>query len=411
MLFFGGCSDGCEYPHEGGGAACFARRARAGMQQSRTAGAAVYSNIFKAFIERDREMNSEKIRTGENRNSGKASFGLVLVLLIAVIIAGAGYKYIHGIGEPLDSSSQEKISVDIPSGSGTAAIGRILEEDGVIKSARQFKIKSRMDKNDGKYRTGVYELSPSMDMDEIMQILMDGSQNTLRFMVPEGYTLKQIADRFAETGNGTAEDFLNETQNGDFDFEYNDQMVDGEKRYEGFLYPDTYEIYKNESAHGIIQRMLTRFEQVYDAAADETTVDTSKYSVFDLVTVASLIEREVKLDEERPLVASVIYNRLNKNMKLQMCSTVQYALGTPKARLMNSDLKIDSPYNTYQNAGLPAGPIASPGQASISAALHPADTDYLYFVLTSAGSGKHNFASTGDDFSSYREDYLASLTE
>lgn len=381
------------------------------MQQSRTAGAAVYSNIFKAFIERDREMNSEKIRTGEDRNSGKASFGLVLVLLIAVIIAGAGYKYIHGIGEPLDSSSQEKISVDIPSGSGTAAIGRILEEDGVIKSARQFKIKSRMDKNDGKYRTGVYELSPSMDMDEIMQILMDGSQNTLRFMVPEGYTLKQIADKFAETGNGTAEDFLNETQNGDFDFEYNDQMVDGEKRYEGFLYPDTYEIYKNESAHGIIQRMLTRFEQVYDAAADEATVDTSKYSVFDLVTVASLIEREVKLDEERPLVASVIYNRLNKNMKLQMCSTVQYALGTPKARLMNSDLKIDSPYNTYQNAGLPAGPIASPGQASISAALHPADTDYLYFVLTSAGSGKHNFASTGDDFSSYREDYLASLTE
>lgn len=381
------------------------------MQQSRAAGAAVYNNIFKAFIERDREMNSEKIRTGEDRNSGKASFGLVLVLLIAVIIAGAGYKYIHGIGEPLDSSSQEKISVDIPSGSGTAAIGRILEEDGVIKSARQFKIKSRMDKNDGKYRTGVYELSPSMDMDEIMQILMDGSQNTLRFMVPEGYTLKQIADKFAETGNGTAEDFLNETENGDFDFEYNDQMVDGEKRYEGFLYPDTYEIYKNESAHGIIQRMLTRFEQVYDAAADEATVDTSKYSVFDLVTVASLIEREVKLDEERPLVASVIYNRLNKNMKLQMCSTVQYALGTPKARLMNSDLKIDSPYNTYQNAGLPAGPIASPGQASISAALHPADTDYLYFVLTSAGSGKHNFASTGDDFSSYREDYLASLTE
>lgn len=372
--------------------------------------AAVYSNILKAFIGRDREMNSEKIRTGESSNSGKASYGLVLVLLIAVIIAGAGYKYIHGIGEPLDSSSQEKISVDIPSGSGTAAIGRILEEDGVIKSARQFKIKSRMDKNDGKYRTGVYELSPSMDMDEIMQILMDGSQNTLRFMVPEGYTLQQIADKFAETGNGTAEDFLDETENGDFDFEYNDQMVSGSKRYEGFLYPDTYEIYKNESAHGIIQRMLTRFEQVYDAEAEDKTVD-SKYSVFDLVTAASLIEREVKLDDERPLVASVIYNRLNKNMKLQMCSTVQYALGTPKARLMNSDLKIDSPYNTYQNAGLPAGPIASPGQASISAALHPADTDYLYFVLTSAGSGKHNFASTGDDFSSYREDYLASLTE
>lgn len=355
-------------------------------------------------------MNSENVRAGEGRNSGKASFGFVLVLLIVVIAGGFGYRYINGIGEPLDSSSQESISVEIPSGSGTAAIGSILEENGVIKSASQFKIKSRMDKNDGKYKTGVYELSPSMSMDEIMQILMDGSQNTLKFMVPEGYTLQQIADKFAETGGGTAEDFLYETEHGEFDFEYNDQMVSGSKRYEGFLYPDTYEIYKNESAHGIIQRMLTRFEQVYDAEAEDMTADSS-YSVFDLVTIASLVEREVKLDEERPLVASVIYNRLNKNMKLQMCSTVQYALGTPKARLMNSDLKVDSPYNTYQNAGLPAGPIASPGKSSINAALHPEKTDYLYFVLTAAGSGKHNFAATGDDFSSYREDYLASLTD
>lgn len=349
-------------------------------------------------------------KTGESENSGRASVIIVILLLIAVIAAGAAYVYISRIGEPADSTSQETVSVDIPSGSGTEAIGMTLEENGVIKSAFQFKLKSRIDGNDGKYKTGVYELSPSMSMDDIMQILMDGSQNTLRFTVPEGYTLAQIAETFENTGNGTAEEFLAETENGEFDFEYNDQMAEGSSRYEGFLYPDTYEIYKNESAHSIIQRMLSRFEEIYDAEAADSEM-TSQYSVFELVTAASLVEREVKLDDERPLVASVIYNRLDKGMKLQMCSTVQYALGTPKARLMNSDLEVDSPYNTYKVEGLPKGPIASPGQASIAAALHPASTDYLYFVLTEAGSGQHNFASTGDDFSSYREDYLASLTE
>lgn len=344
------------------------------------------------------------------KKSKKRSGKLVILLLILVIAVGGGYMYARGIGEPLDSSSDVSVSVDIPAGSGTSAIGQILEDNGIIKSQLQFKIKSRLDGNDGKYKTGVYELSPSMSMDEVMQIIIDGSQNTLRFTVPEGYTLKQIAERFAETGNGTAEEFLAETANGEFDFKYNSAMASGSQRYEGFLYPDTYEIYENESAHGIIQRMLTRFEDVYDQEAQGSEM-TSDYSIYQLVTAASLVEREVKLDEERPLVASVIYNRLDKGMKLQMCSTVQYALGTPKARLLYSDLEIDSPYNTYKVDGLPVGPIASPGRASINAVLHPADTNYLYFVLTSEGSGKHNFAATGDDFGSYRDDYLASLTD
>ncbi|MBR2736248.1 MAG: endolytic transglycosylase MltG, partial [Firmicutes bacterium] len=137
----------------------------------------------------------------------------------------------------------------------------------------------------------------------------------------------------------------------------------------------------------------------------------SEYSQMEIVTVASLIEREAKLDDERADVSSVVYNRLDKGMKLQFCSTVQYALGKVKARLYNSDLQIQSPYNTYLYEGLPPGPIASPGKASIEAAMNPNDTDYLYFVVSSKGDGSHNFASTGDDFSAYRDDYLSSLTD
>jgi UPF0755 protein len=337
----------------------------------------------------------------------------VLVLIILIIIAAAAGAFIvtmHDAGEPLDASSDAVISVEIPEGSGTGKIAGILEEKGVIKSAFEFKLKSRMENNDGKYKTGNYDLSPSMSVSEIMDILIKGVQNTLRITIPEGLTLSQIADRVAEAGTCTAEEFLNETQNGTFDFKYDKYMATGSQRYEGFLYPDTYEIYSNESAHSIIQRLLNRFTEIYDEEAEGSDM-TSKYDMFDLITAASIIEREVKLDEERPLVASVIYNRLDKGMKLQMCSTVQYALGTPKARLLYSDLEIDSPYNTYKRDGLPAGPISSPGQASINAALHPADTDYLYFVLTSEGSGKHNFAATGDDFSSYKDEYLSSLTD
>ena len=332
----------------------------------------------------------------------------MVILLILVIGVAGGFVFLQKMGGPVDPASEEQISVEIPSGSSTSGIADILEQQGLVSSAKEFRLKSRMSGNDGKYKAGVYALSPSMSMDEIMTILVEGKQKTISITIPEGYTLKQIAQRVAQSGICTEEEFLAETQTGTFDFAYNDQMAAGSQRYEGFLFPDTYSIFEKDSAHNVIQMMLKRFEEVYQEESQGSSV-TSEYSVFELVTAASLVEREAKLDEERPLVASVIYNRLAKGMKLQMCSTVQYALGTPKARLLYSDLEVDSPYNTYKNAGLPVGPIASPGRTSIRAVLHPAQTDYLYFVLTEAGSGKHNFASSGSDFGSYKEEYLASL--
>ena len=151
----------------------------------------------------------------------------------------------------------------------------------------------------------------------------------------------------------------------------------------------------------IIKVMLDQFEkQPYKVYAESG----SSYSLNDIITVASIIERECKVDEERPLVASVIYNRLAKGMPLQMCSTVQYVLGKQKEVLTYADTRIESPYNTYTNAGLPPGPICSPGLAAVQAALHPADTDYLYFVLSEKLDGTSNFSS---DYAQFERDKAA----
>jgi UPF0755 protein len=343
--------------------------------------------------------------------SVKKSKLLILLIIVVVVIVGLLAAFICSLNGPYQKDNTEMVEVEIPMGSGTAAIAQQLEESGIIKSALAFRIKSKLAHNDGEYRCGTFSLSASMTTDEIMETLKSAvSADTERFTVPEGSNLTEIASIIADTGVCTADDFLKEAASGQFDYDFLADAPSGEKRLEGFLYPDTYEIYANESAHNIIDMMLARFDEIYSEVAEGADSEiTKEYSTFELVTIASMIEKEAKLDDERPLVASVIYNRLEKGMKLQFCSTVQYALGKHKERLYNSDLKVDSPYNTYIIEGLPAGPISSPGKASLEAALAPADTDYLYFVVSSAGDGSHNFAKDGDDFASYKEEYLESL--
>jgi len=332
----------------------------------------------------------------KTERSGGAGRLLLFLLVIMVLAGGAFIVFTNIMGGPADRSSEEMIVVTVAEGSGTESIGRLLEENGVIKSTFEFKLKSRLDGNDGKYKAGSYELSPSMSMDEIMEIMVSGKQKSIKVTVPEGYTLRQIAETAAASGICTTEEFLAESSTGVFDFKYDDQMAEGELRYEGFLFPDTYLLSENASAHDLIQMMLNRFTEIYDPQAANATMTSC--SLMEVITVASLIEREARADEERPLIASVIYNRLDKGMKLQIDATVQYALGEQKDRLLYSDLKVESPYNTYTNEGLPPAPIASPGQASINAALNPAQSDYLFYVLKSADSIEHNFAVTDTEF-------------
>ncbi len=337
---------------------------------------------------------------------------VMIIFLVIVFIIGARFIWLfREMSRPADSSDTSMMTVKIEQGSTTTGIAKQLDEKGLISNLSAFRLKSAIDKVE--YKAGTYELSRSMTMDEIEKILVEGksNENTLEITIPEGYNLKQIAERIESKKLCSAEEFLDEAENGDFDYDFMDDLPNDEHRLEGFLYPDTYQFFEDDNAHDVIDKMLSRVEEVYDSVVKKADKDIlSKYSQLELVTVASLVEREAKLDEERADVASVVYNRLDKNMKLQFCSTVQYALGKVKVRLYNSDLQIKSPYNTYLNEGLPPGPIASPGKASLQAALNPNDTDYLYFVVSSKGDGSHNFAATGNDFAAYKEDYLSSLT-
>ncbi|MCR4600795.1 MAG: endolytic transglycosylase MltG [Clostridia bacterium] len=342
--------------------------------------------------------------------SKKRGRGIIVILLILVILAGGVFAFLHMLGAPADASATESVTVTIPQGSSTDAIAGILSDSGVIDSAFRFKIFSRIEGNDGKYKAGVYEVSAAMSPREIMDKLIEGNEDTLTFTIPEGYTLKDIAEVVAKTGLCTADEFLKEAAEGTFDYDFLNGGVQGEKRLEGFLFPSTYNIYKTLTPHEIIEKMLSTFKSVYDKAyASSDATVTSGFGTAQILTVASLIEKEAKLDEERPIIASVIYNRLNSSMRLQIDATVQYALGATKERLYESDLKVDSPYNTYKVDGLPVGPICSPGEKAINAALNPASTDYLYYVASPAKDGSHNFASNYEQFEAYKAEYINSL--
>jgi len=209
----------------------------------------------------------------------------------------------------------------------------------------------------------------------------------------------QMADKLSEEGIVDRDEFIklaNDPSAFDVDI-IKDIPVDEELRYvlEGYLFPETYELKKDSSTHDVMQRMLEEFQTKVNSIPNlETELQEKKLSLHELLTIASLVEREVVVDAERPLVAGVIYNRIHQDMKLEIDATVQYLLDKPKARLLFKDLKVESPYNMYLNKGLPPGPIASPSLPSIQAALQPEASEYLFYVTKKDGSSGHLFAKT-----------------
>ena len=345
---------------------------------------------------------------------------LLVFVLVFVLIFTFGsriFSYVKNYNEAVDPSSTEKIEFVVEKGSTTSVIAQNLEDAGLIDSAAIFRYKTKLNTMDGTYQAGTFTFSKSMTMEEIMKSLQNApKKETARFTIPEGYKLTQIAEKLEKEGIIESADDFYEALDKSYDYWFLDGKGSGysdgagilnahQNRLEGFLFPDTYEVYKDITPAQIVDKMLARFDEVFDSdmlrAMNDLGIDIN-----DTVTIASLIERETRTDFERPLVSSVIYNRLDIDMKLQFCSTVLYSLGVQKDRLLYEDLEIDSPYNTYKYEGLPAGPIACPGRASLEAALNPDETDYLYFVLKADGSGQHNFSSNYGDFTSNKDDYL-----
>lgn len=339
----------------------------------------------------------------------RKAFVIICVVVGLIIVGIIGISVItSSMGAPVDKNSTDYISITIESGSGTEAIGQVLYDNGLIKSVTGFKIISRLKGYDGEFKAGVYSLSPSMSAPEIADIIIGGKIETNSFTIPEGYTIKQTAGTLADAGLVDYDSFLSLLQTGDFDYEFLKEAQTGENHLEGYLFPNTYQIAKDATEENIVNVMLEQFNTVFK---DEyyTRAKELGLSINEVITIASIIERECLHDADRAKVASVIYNRLDDGMALQMCSTVQYVLGKQKETLLDSDTKIESPYNTYINPGLPPGPIASPGEASIKAALYPEDTDYLYFVVSAKMDGSHAFSSNYNQFLKDKDAYYAAL--
>lgn len=344
---------------------------------------------------------------------------LILLLIFGLVLAGAlfMFRYIQNYNVVCDPNNTEYYTITVSSGMTGKSIATMLEEEGIIDSAKRFSKKAQLIGVSSLFQAGEYQLSPSMSTDEIYDALQHARRETVSFTVPEGYTLKQVGEKLAEDGIvSSAADFYAALED-DYDYwfipegQYADPTgtisVKG-NRLEGYLAPNTYEVFADADAHDIIDKMLSGFDNIYTddlkARAEELGLSTQE-----VVTIASMIEGETKVDLEREKVSSVIYNRLKINMKLQLDACIQYCLGEHKDRVLYSDLEIDSPYNTYIVDGLPAGPICSPRAASIEAALYPAETDYIYYVLKPDNSGEHNFAETAEEFNTYKQQYLNSL--
>lgn len=313
---------------------------------------------------------------------------LAVVLVFALVAAGMSMYFIAPVDSP---DNAVMVSFYIPTGTSASRVGKMLEEEGLIKSYQAFRALNLVFRFGSKIKAGSYVLSSSDNMMKIVRKLMDGQIISVKVTVPEGMTLTQVAQIMERNGLCDGEEFEA------LALEPPDRIIDilgmdlGEKGLEGFLFPDTYEFSKGCGAEAVIEKMVSRFVYMTRDLLTQGERD-HRLSEYELVTLASIVEKEAKLSEDRPRIAQVFLNRLDVDMMLQSCATIQYLLPTPKEKLLNKDLEIESEYNTYKNLGLPPGPICSPGYDSIKACVYPSGEDYLYFVATESGS--HIFSRT-----------------
>ena len=315
----------------------------------------------------------------------------------------SSYNYTSNIieSEATREASKEisKMTLTITESTSLSELANILYKEGFITDINYFKLEAKLYHATSGYIPGKYDISSNMSSTEILKSLttsIKNEQETIKFTIPEGFTINQIAQTLEDKNIVTKEVFLEALINKSYDAEYNflkNIATNSKYQYklEGYLFPDTYIVRKNVTAEEIIIMMLNRFDDInskYDGY-----LKNSSYSLHEIITIASIIEQEAKLSEERPIISGVIYNRLRNQMHLQMCSTIQYSLNKRKTNLTTNDLAKDTPYNTYLYEGLPVGPICAPGEDSIRAAFSPEVHNYYYFVVDDEQKGSHFFSS------------------
>lgn len=312
------------------------------------------------------------------------------IFLVLVLLASGASNLLTPV---MMEGPSSPVRVIIPSGSTGGQIAKILADQDLIKSEFIFGLLIRWQGVAGELKAGEYRFTPTMSPREIIKELLRGNivDNYVRVTIPEGYTLLQMAALLAQKGFDE-EKFLSLVQSGDFAYEFiPDLPGEADYRLEGYLFPDTYHFSPGEGEEAVINRMLQRFEEKTVPKIKERAGELGM-SLHELITLASIIEREALLAEEKPVISGVFHKRLQRGMKLQSCATVQYVLGEPKVHLSTADTQIPSPYNTYLHTGLPPGPIGAPGEDSLLAAANPEENSYLYFCARDDGS--HTFSIT-----------------
>nr|WP_263325632.1 endolytic transglycosylase MltG [Neobacillus sp. Marseille-Q6967] len=339
----------------------------------------------------------------------------ILTLFVVVFIGGGGYLYIQSALKPVDENSKESKKVEIPMGSSVTGISETLEANGIIKNAKVFKYYVKF-KNESGFMAGDYELSPSMDIPEIVNRLKTGKvlqEAAFSLTIPEGKQLREIAQIMAKAVNKPEEDVFNQLNDKAFiqsmmtkfpDLLTTD-ILNPNVKYplEGYLFPATYPFYKeNPTIEEMVVTMLKQTQKVIAPYSEE--YKEKEMSIHNLLTMSSLIEEEATKKADRKKISSVFYNRIEQGMPLQTDPTVLYAQGKHKERVLYEDLEVDSPYNTYKNTGLPPGPIANAGKDSIEAALQPEDTKFLYFLAT--GEGEVIFTKTLEEHNQEKAEHI-----
>ncbi|MCP3025591.1 endolytic transglycosylase MltG [Halobacillus sp. A5] len=340
---------------------------------------------------------------------------LAVLAVVLIIVLISGYLYIKSSLQPVDQDDESQINVEVPIGSSTSQIASILKENDVIKNEIIFRFYTKF-KNETGFQAGNYSFTASMTLDEIIESLKTGKivkEPAVRVTIPEGRNLEQIAEVYAEKFDFSEEEFM-ETANDeeyvnelieDYPSLLSDEVLDEDIRYplEGYLYATTYDYFvEDPSVEQIIEEMVSRTDAAVNERSEE--LEEMDMSVHEVITMASLIENEAPNEESRKEIAGVFYNRLDENMRLQTDPTVLYALGEHKDRVLYEDLEVDSPYNTYQEEGLPVGPISSFNANSLEATINPTESDYLYFLANS--DGEIFYAETLEEHNELREEHI-----
>jgi UPF0755 protein len=357
---------------------------------------------FKKRFKENRNARGEEARTIR-----KYVFVILSVFIIIIVGGGiAGYSYVTSALEPVDGDSDEIVEIEVPIGSSTSHIAEMLEENGLIKNGLIFRFYIKLNNVSG-FQAGEYTLSPSMTVDEIIESLKTGKiivDPIHRVTIPEGLTIEEIADIYAENFSFSSEDFIERVNDTAYVEELmekyplllTEEILQDEIRtpLEGYLFAITYDFFEEDpSIDTIVEMMLDQTQSVIAPYLEE--IDEYGLTIHEVLTFASVVENETFSLDQRFEISGVFHNRLEIGMPLQTDPTVLYALGEHKDRVLYEDLEIESPYNTYYVDGLPIGPISNFAETSLEAALRPKDNDYLYFLHDS--DGDIHFAETLDE--------------